>query len=929
MRMRSKGSMARCLVIRCDCFVDFAVMLRGLLTCSLPVLLASLTSAQELKDPQAEWWAYQPVVRPDVPAVMDKEWGRSPIDAFILSGLEGKGLRPAPAADRHALLRRVTYDLTGLPPTQAEIDAFVADTSDDAYGKVIDRLLASDQYGVKWAQHWLDLVRYAETEGYERDNKKPFIWRYRDWVVDALNSDMPYSDFVTKQLAGDELPNAKVADHIATGFYRLGIWDDEPTDRPQHLYDDYDGMADTTARGMLAISMGCARCHDHKKDPLPHSDYHSFLSFFENVAPYDMRAREMPKDDAKVRYDEAMQAFHAKHAVVEEKLKAQGRKAEAQYLEVIRSGSFSKTVNVPVAVASYTGDKATPTKLLENFGRRSGTVHGQVVQVKGRSGQALRFDGDDHCRIPRVVENSFTVSFFVRTKQRGNGRPGDTRWFTGTGLVDGEIPGIVDDWGISWHSDGFISAGTGRPERFVASGPGYNDGEWHHVAFTRDQKSGRIVLYVDGIKVSEARGSKRPLTSPEDLVIGRMRPGGGGFKGDIDELKFYEEALTQPQVIALSVNASAELHAAGFFSDEQLIKELNALRRPKLETMQVLAVRDRGRDAPDAFIRLRGNVHAKGEKVPVGVPAMLGEPRLASFKKLERSSGRRTALANWITRPDNRLTWRVIANRLWQHHFGRGIVRSSNDFGRLGLLPTHPKLLDWLACEVLEQGQSLKAMHRVIMMSSTYRMSSQASEKGLAEDPLNDSFWRFNRRRLTAEEVRDSILTANGTINLELGGPSVYPPLPRAVLLTASRPDAAWGRSNAKQAARRSIYIHVKRSLPEPLLAAFDRADTDSSCPVRFATVQPTQALSMINGDFANLQAQRFADRLVREQKDMASRLYRALQLVSQREPTKADLQRLQQLARELQDEFGRSELQALQRCCLVLLNCNEFLFLD
>jgi hypothetical protein len=208
-------------------------------------------------------------------------------------------------------------------------------------------------------------------------------------------------------------------------------------------------------------------------------------------------------------------------------------------------------------------------------------------------------------------------------------------------------------------------------------------------------------------------------------------------------------------------------------------------------------------------------------------------------------------------------------------------------------------------------------------------MSSQASEKGLAEDPLNDSFWRFNRRRLTAEEVRDSILTANGTINLELGGPSVYPPLPRAVLLTASRPDAAWGRSNAKQAARRSIYIHVKRSLPEPLLAAFDRADTDSSCPVRFATVQPTQALSMINGDFANLQAQRFADRLVREQKDMASRLYRALQLVSQREPTKADLQRLQQLARELQDEFGRSELQALQRCCLVLLNCNEFLFLD
>ncbi|MFT7535982.1 MAG: hypothetical protein ACI85K_001935, partial [Hyphomicrobiaceae bacterium] len=296
-------------------------MLRGLLICSLPALLASTAGAQESKPVESDWWAYQPVVRPAVPVLANMSWVRSPIDAFILAGLEAKGLQPAPPADRHALLRRVTYDLTGLPPTQVEIDAFIADESPDAYAKVLDRLLASQQYGVKWAQHWLDLVRYAETEGYERDNKKPFVWRYRDWVVDALNADMSYGDFVTKQLAGDELPDAKVADHIATGFFRLGTWDDEPTDRPQHLYDDYDGMADTTARGMLAISMGCARCHDHKKDPLPHRDYHSFLSFFENVAPYDMRAREMPLDGAKVQYDEAMKAYRASRGVVQEKLK--------------------------------------------------------------------------------------------------------------------------------------------------------------------------------------------------------------------------------------------------------------------------------------------------------------------------------------------------------------------------------------------------------------------------------------------------------------------------------------------------------------------------------------------------------------------------------------------------------------------------------
>lgn len=903
-------------------------MLRRLLVWSLPTVLAVTGVAQESEPAQPAWWAYQPVVRPDVPVVEDGHWGRSPIDAFILAGLEKKGLSPARPADRHSLLRRLTYDLTGLPPTQREIDAFLADDSADAYDKVVERLLASPQYGVKWAQHWLDLVRYAETEGYERDNKKPFIWRYRDWVIDALNDDMPYGEFVTKQLAGDELPDAKVADRIATGFFRLGIWDDEPTDRQQHLYDDYDGMADTTARGMLAISMGCARCHDHKKDPLPHRDYHGFLSFFENVAPYDMRARSMPKDGAKARFDAALEAYHASRVKVQEKLKALSQKAEAANTDHKEGGGVRDWGPTLAKIAAYSGDEASPKELLADVGV-NGTVHGHVVQVEGKRGKALRFDGDDHCRIPRVVENSFTVSFFVRSKERGNGRPGDTRWFTGTGLVDGEIPGIVDDWGISWHSDGVISAGTGRPERFVASGPGYNDGEWHHVAFTRDQESGRIALYVDGQLLAKARGSKRPLTSLDDIVVGRLRPGGRGFKGDIDELAFYKVALTQPQILALSCDASAGIHAADSYADAALIKELNALRSPRIETVQVLAVRERGRDAPAAYMRLRGNVHVKGAEVPVAVPAMLGSPALGAVHATEQSSGRRTALAKWITRSDNRLTWRVIANRLWQHHFGRGIVRTSNDFGKLGSLPTHPKLLDWLASEVLARDQSLKAMHRLIVTSSTYRMSSQGDAKALTQDPLNDSFWRFDRRRLTAEEVRDSILAVNGTINLELGGPPVFPPLPRAVLETASRPDAAWGRSNAQQAARRSIYVHVKRSLPEPLLAAFDRADTDFSCPVRFATVQPTQALSMINGDFANLQAQRFADRLARETKGLAQQLRRAMQLVTQREPTKADADRLIKLADDLQKQHGRTEAEALQRCCLVLLNCNEFLFLD
>ncbi|MCK5942762.1 MAG: DUF1553 domain-containing protein [Planctomycetes bacterium] len=901
-------------------------MLRGLLRRSFPALLTAAVGAQQTSGPEGEWWAYRPLSRPAPPAVEDERWVRSPIDAFVLAGLERRGLEPAPSADRHTLLRRVTYDLTGLPPTQAEIDAFVADTAPDAYDRVVDRLLASPQYGVKWAQHWLDVVRYAETDGYERDSEKPFVWRYRDWVIDAINADMPYGEFLTRQLAGDELPDAKVADHVATGYYRLGIWDDEPTDREQHRYDDLDGIADTTARSMLAISMGCARCHDHKKDPLPQRDYHSFLGYFENIAPYDKQAQTIPTDGAKARYEAAMAAYERDAQQCREALQALARErlGDGDGIDAERLARAAADV-----VARYDGDVASATELLDAVGGHHGAVDGQVVQVDGRRGKALRFDGDDHARIPRVVEDSFTVSFFVRSDQRGRGRKADPRWFTGTGLVDGEVPGIVDDWGIAWIADGMIAAGTGRPETFVHSASGYDDGAWHHVAFTRDRESGRIALYVDGQLAGSEVGSKRPLTTPDDLVVGRMRPGGPGFHGDLDELTFFGRALSDAEVAALALELPGGIAAAEAIAGSDALARLTELRTPDLETVKVLAVRERGVDGPIAYVRLRGNVHAKGPQVELGVPGMLGEATRFVPSQTSHSSGRRLALAKWITAPDNRLTWRVIANRLWQHHFGRGIVRSSNDFGRLGDRPTHPQLLDWLACEVLARGQSLKAMHRLIVCSSTYRMSSQANPAALAEDPLNDAFWRFDRRRLTAEEVRDSILAVNGTLNPELGGPSVYPPLPKAVLLTASRPDAAWGKSSPRQAARRSIFVHVKRSLPEPLLASFDRADTDNSCPVRFATVQPTQALSMINGDFANLQAERFAKRLAGEVQGLEAQLRRGLELTTQRPARDADLQRLLRLAKDLRVDFGRDPHEVLQRCCLVMLNSNEFLFLD
>jgi hypothetical protein len=883
-------------------------------------------------------WSYRPLQRPGIPAVATRGWARNPIDHFVLHQLEARGLQPSAAADRHALLRRITYDLTGLPPTAAEIEAFVVDDAPGAYERVVDRLLASPQYGVKWGRHWLDLVRYAETDGYERDRKKPFVWRYRDWVVDALNADMPYAQFLRTQLAGDEFPSPKVGDLIATGYYRLGIWDDEPTDSLQARYDDLDGMADTTARVMLGVSMGCARCHDHKRDPLPTKDYYSFLSFFENVRSYDLQAHSVPADGAVEGHTAALAAFKTARERLRSQIQQTAKAAWDATPEATRT-QMSLVADREL-LARFSGDRLVPTELRDERGAVTGEVHGQVVAIDGQIGGAMRFDGDDYVLLPRLVEDSFTVSFWVRSDQPGPGRAEDTRWYTGAGLVDAEVSGVVSDWGIAWHSDGHIVAGTGDPDTFLDAGPGHHDGKWHHVAFTRDRQSGRIALFADGVKVGEAVGNTKSLDAPKNVAIGRLLPGGAGFRGDLDEICFYSRALTEDEVASQALElpgglAAPEMLAAAGRSagkaSARAFTELAALRPPTLAMIEVLGVQENGRSGPEGFVRIRGNAHAQGASVVPSFPAMVGggvaepEPPVDG----RPTSGRRTALANWITSPENPLTWRVIANRLWQHHFGRGLVRSSNDFGRLGDLPTHPELLDWLASEVIEHGGSLKAMHRLIVTSSTYRMASMPVVAAAEVDPQNDLFWRFDRRRLTAEEVRDSVLAVSGDLNLELGGPSVYPPMPAEVLATASRPEDAWGQSPPDQAARRSIYVHSKRSLLEPLLASFDQADTDTSCPVRFATVQATQALTLLNGAFAQEQAEHLAARLRAGAADLPAQLELGLALVTQRPARASDRDRLLALAAELRRDFGKSADEALQRCCLVLLNSNEFLYLD
>ena len=900
------------------------------------------------------WWAYKPLAAPVVPEVRDTRWSRGDIDRFLLARMEAKGLRPAPEADRATLIRRASLDLTGLPPTPEEIDAFVADGSPDAYERLLDRLLASPHYGEKWGRHWLDLVRYADTNGFERDSDKEAAWKYRDFVVRALNADMPYQRFVKAHVAGDELADRDFDTLVATGFFRLGLWDDEVPDLKQALADDLDGMVDTTARTFLAISMGCARCHDHKGDPIRAREYYQFAAYFAGVAPYkespfnsieaDNVLRMVRRDFGHADPEAEIAAFIARREAIVSEIRAIEMKGDESNAGFSTPDSFPDLASADGLVAHLKFEDAkSATAVNAVDASKPASVRDAGFEADGRIGKAFRFDaGDDRVEIDRPVGDDFTISFFFRTTDVGGGSDSDRRWFLGKGLVDGEIPGIVRDFGVSYIANGYVSAGTGDPETFVSSGPGHNDGRWHHVAFSRSRKSGDITLFVDGVAVDRARGSKAKLDSPRKLSIGAMLPGGGAFSGDIDEVRFYERVLGEDEVrsIALGVArpdsarraeiaARAGEDAAKRF--DELHAQLAALRAPDWKGETVLAVREY-KEPRKTHIMQRGNPHSLGDEVEPAVPVVAARfaPAAAVRPAHGESSGRRLALAEWMVDSRNGLAWRTIANRLWQHHFGKGIVPTPNDFGRLGEPPTHPELLDHIAARLIAQGGSLKAMHREIMLSSAYRMSSVPTDEALAKDAPNELLTRFRMRRLSAEELRDSMLVANGTFNAAVGGPPVLPPMPREVLETSSRPGEVWPLTPEETWTRRSLYIKLKRSLQHPLLTSFDLADLDSPCPERFATVVPTQSLSMMNGDLTNEEAAKLARRLERERPgDLRAQIALGRRLTSGRAPDAREIDEAVAFVAELKSKEGLDDAKALDSLCLVLLNLNEFLYID
>jgi len=742
----------------------------GLLAIGLTLSVMSMAIAARPDQDTERHWAFVPVSRPTPPDVVDPSCSRNPIDRFISAKLASESIKPVPRADRRTLIRRIHLDLLGLPPKPAEVDAFLADTSTVAVAKVVDDLMSRPQYGERWARHWLDVVRYAESNGYERDGAKPNAWRYRDYVIDAFNKDMPYDRFLTEQLAGDEIENTCASSQIATTFLRLGTWDDEPADKLVDRYDQLDDILGTASSAFLGVTLRCARCHDHKFDPFSQADYYRILSVFEPL--------KRPQNDRE---------------------------------------DLDYEVGNQAELAKYRGERA----------RRDA----------------------DFARVWARVESLARPEFEQILASLEKPKDGKPR----TKLVD--IP-----------RQAFLAFRT--------------------------------------------EGSKRSQVQ-RDLV-----------RQFADEVEAAIEKLAPDEVKA----ALKPLHAR--------LKAIAAVKLPELPRAYVWY--EDSPKAPDTHLLKRGDPTRPGEPLGPGVPGILATVQPDPPRPTARSTGRRLWLARWLTSPDNPLVARVIVNRIWQFHFGEGLVPSSNDFGVMGESPSNPELLDWLATEFKSNGWRFKPLHRLIILSEAYQRSSASISESAELDPNGSLLRHWPQRRLEAEVIRDSILAVSGQLNSKMGGPGFYPTLPRAVLEGQSKPGDGWGKSDTREQARRSIYIFAKRSLAVPELELFDSPDTTGSCERRTVSTTGPQALTSLNGEFVNDQAKYFASRLIAEAgpkpEDQVNRAFSlALGRPPRVEEAKAALEFLAKQAKQIKADGTKTDndRRALEAFCLVILNMNEFVYIN
>ncbi len=867
-----------------------------------------------------DWWSLRPVARPSLPTVKDGAWPRNAIDRFVLAGLEAKGLKPAPEASRRVLIRRLSFDLIGLPPAPSEVEAFVNDADPRAYEKLVDRLLRSPHYGERWARHWLDVVRFGESDGFEHDRERPHAWPYRDWVIQALNDDMPYDDFVRLQLAGDVLRPNDVSAIKATGFLVAGAHDTvfpaSDKMRAAMRQDELEDVVATVGQTFLGLTVHCARCHDHKFDPIAQKDYYRVASALSGAGHGE---RELKPGDG----NRELAKLRERINMLENDVAAIDAPIKRLLLAERRKGDPEPAVVKPLAEWDFRGDLKD----------RVGALHGTRFGAAKIDKDGLRLDGTTAFVATEPLKKELkekTLEAWVRlanVNQRGAGVIGvqtpdgmafDTivfgeleegRWMAGSEFhrrsrsFGGPAESKADEAihvALTYAADGTVSA--------------YRDGR----AYGKPYKSGGLATFKSG----EAR-----------IIFGvRHEPAGGNkmLAGTIVRARLYDRALAADEVAA-----SAGV-AGDFVAEADVLARLDADGRARRATLSAERTRVSAEWAalharyttkvyavvphqPGATrLLVRGNVGEPAEVVaPGGIPSLAGLDADFGLKPDAPEGERRRRLAEWITHEKNPLFRRVMANRLWHHHFGAGLMETTSDFGFNGGRPSHPALLDWLAAELAEQNGSLKALHRVIVLSATYRQESRPNDAALVFDAGNRLVWRHAPQRLEAEAVRDALLAVSGRLDATVGGKG-YQDFKARFFGNTQFYDSV--EQDGPAFYRRTLYRTWARGGRSPFLDTFDCPDPSTTTPRRAVTTTPLQALALLNNAFVLHMADQFAARVKAEAgEDGNKQIGRAFALAYGRPPSAKEVERVQPFV-------AKHGLAALSR---VLFNSNEFIYVD
>lgn len=844
-----------------------------------------------------KYWAYQAPIRPALPA-LEHDFMRNPIDAFILEGLMAENLKPNPRAPARHLIRRAYYDLTGLPPTFEAVEVFNAENDQrSAWNNLVNQLLASERYGEKLASLWLDTVRYAETNGFERDNKKPYIWRYRDYVIKAFNDNKPYDRFVAEQLAGDELPDSDVAAKVATGFMTLMQRDDEPADRDQAHSDMISDIVDVSSEAFLGTTMGCAKCHDHKVDPIPQADYYSLMSFFDSIG---LSHLQQPN---RAWYDEA-----------DARAREESANALAEAWATVDASQLDEFVK-----------KSKSPQAMVKFGHVKDEARETYWQL------LPEVPSDPEWTFPSYVPAEYKLS----RSPFSTPDAGVTVLFREARQDEDYTPVLHEEVSVAMRHEFRL---TELPEQLIFYAQGRLLSELEIFFNGVSTYSGAAEFRGPYVIIPFSREQIRHLTTGKNVISIVVTPKDPKHGYWFDPGFYYNAvaSLSVDDLVTLNPDLIGDVYGDSF---QDRIVPLVATKKERFAKPgnRYFSV-DEHLNAKSGRIHLRGSVHGEGPEVPMVLPAVFTEgakiegPSLeaqkAQFKKT-KTTGRRLILAQWLANEKNPLTARVMVNRLWQHCFGLGLVASANDFGLLGEAVSNQALLDWLAVEFMESGWDIKHMLRLMMTSSTYQMSVQAQAEALSIDSQNRLHWRHNPRRLTAEEIWDTLLLVQGKLNYDLGGEPVRPKMPEAVLAGSSRPDIAWPETVGESANKRAVYIAVKRSIQLPLLAAYDAPQRDATCPTRFATTVPTQALTMLNSERVNTAAKEFAADLADEYADLDAQIIAAFERALGRAPSVKEKVALLELSDDLNKIHAVPQSNLLERICLILLNLNETIYLD